>query len=219
MRSSRATMKVNIVQKYKRKDNLTSTHFSVKASVSTSVRAGTIVNKDCDPRDKLSRTTTVTLSGLPLRRANICSVYELFITRTRSSTSHLSCTQNQLIREQLPHQPWSKQKNSTAGRELMITLPYKKKKWTALFLSYSMFFWTKLLEETREMENSKKWTAQKCQGEDLSPTRTKSSGAEISAHSPPGLLVASPALRAAKPTDNHVAYLRNSQITNEREGQ
>ena len=43
----------------------------------------------------------------------------------------------------------------------------------------------------------------------MRPTRTKSSGAETSAHSPPGMLVASPALRAAKPTDNQVAYLRN----------
>jgi len=56
----------------------------------------------------------------------------------------------------------------------------------------------------------------KCQGEELSPTRTKSSGAEPSAHSPPGLLVESP-VRAAKPTDNHVAYLRNLQITNDKE--
>lgn len=47
--------------------------------------------------------------------------------------------------------------------------------------------------------------------EDLDPTSTKSSEAEASAHSPPGLFVALPALRAAKPTDNHVAYLKNCQ--------
>jgi len=106
MCSSRVLMKLDIIQI--QEDNLTSTHFSVKASVSTSVRAGTIFSNDCDPRDKLSRTTALTLSGLPRRTSNICSIYELFIKRTRSSTSHLSCTQNKLIREQVPHRSWSK---------------------------------------------------------------------------------------------------------------
>lgn len=44
----------------------------------------------------------------------------------------------------------------------------------------------------------------------LRSTRTKSSGAAASAHSPPGWLVALPALRAASPVESHVVYLERS---------
>jgi hypothetical protein len=43
----------------------TSTHFSVKNSVETSEREGTIVNKASAPTDTLSRTASLTLFGPP----------------------------------------------------------------------------------------------------------------------------------------------------------
>jgi len=50
-------------------------------------------------------------------------------------------------------------------------------------------------------------------GEVLRSTRTKSSGAAASAHSPPGWLVALPALRAASPVESHVVYLQLHRTT------